>query len=134
MASINDVRKLVYNKFITDWADETPFTLDNESFDDPNSSWVRLVVRNRISGQDTLGPTSLRKFLRSGSIFVQVFTPVKRGTSEGDRLAKRVRDIFEGVRLGPESWVNEVDIREVGPGTKWYQHNVEASLTYEDTK
>ena len=134
MATINDVRKLIYNKFITDWADETPYTFDNEKFNQPSSSWVRLVVRNRISNQETLGPVSGRRFLREGSVLIQIFVPSQRGTGESDRLSRMVRNIFEGERLSSEAWIDNVDIREVGPSTKWYQVNVEAFLTYEETK
>ena len=44
MATINEVRVDVYERFNTLWASRTPFTFDNESFTPPDAdeAWVRL--------------------------------------------------------------------------------------------
>lgn len=135
MADINSARKLIYNRFINQWNDETPFGFDNEEFDPPdNSPWVRLTVRNQVSNQSSLGKKSNRKFIREGSIIVQVFAPIEEGTSELDRLSELIRDMFEGERLSSDVWVNQTDIREVGPDGKFYQYNVESFINYEVVK
>lgn len=136
MATINEVRQLLYNTFNTSWANETPIAFDNDEFNPPSTDtpWVRLVVRNRVSNQETLGPVTLRKFLRSGSVFVQVFVPINVGLAEADRLARLARNIFEGTRLSRALWINNVDVRESGPEDDWYQILVEGFFTYEETK
>lgn len=134
MATINDARKLIYNVFITAWNNETPFTLDNEKFDEPRTTWVRLSVRNRISRQHTLGPKTQRVFRREGSIFCQIFIPTDEGTVEGDRLAQLVKDIFEGERLSSDVCTTTADVREVGPAGDMYQFLVETNFTYDEIK
>lgn len=135
MADINSARQLIYNWFIDRWENETPFSFDNEEFDPPGDSpWVRLSVRNRVSNQSSLGRKENRKFIRDGAIIVQVFAPIEKGTDELDRLSELVREIFEGERLSSDVWVNQTDIREVGPDGKYYQYNVESFINYEVIK
>lgn len=135
MLTINAARVLIYDKFITDWNDETPFDLDNESFDEPESEpWVRTVVRNKSSNQDTLGPIGVRKFLRVGAVFTQVFVPINTGTDEADRLAEIIRVMFEGIRLTGGLWFFATDVRELGQVGDYYQIVVESNFNYEQTK
>jgi hypothetical protein len=135
MLTINEARVLINDKFITDWDDETPFTLDNAKFDEPESKpWVRTVVRNRVSNQDTLGPIGVRKFLREGSVFTQVFVPIDTGLEEADRLAEIIRAMFEGIRLTGELWFFATDVRELGRIGDYFQVVVESSFNYEQTK
>ncbi len=135
MAGLNEARKLIYDKFIADYASETIFDFDNEDFTPPegNVSWVRLVVRNRVGNQDTLGPIGVRKFLRQAAVITQVFVPLDSGLSEADRLATIVRDIFEGTRLSG-LWFFASDVQEIGTSGKFYQYNVESTFNYEQTK
>lgn len=135
MSDLNEARKLVYDKFIADWADETIYDLDNDKFDIPEGdiSWLRLVVRNKVGTQDTLGKIGSRKFLRDATVMVQVFTELDTGTSEGDRLSTKVRGIFEGIRLNG-LWFFASDIQEIGSDGTFFQHNVECTFNYEETK
>jgi len=135
MPSLNEARQQIYDKFITDYADETIYDLDNEDFATPegDTSWVRLVVRNQVGKQDTLGRSGNRKFLRVAVVYSQIFVPVDIGLSEADRLATIIRDIFEGTRL-TKLWFFASDIQEIGPNGKFYQYNVESTFNYEETK
>lgn len=134
MATINDVRKILYNALINSWTENIPIYTDNQRFSVPDTAWVRISVRNRVSNQETLGPVNLRKFLRQGSVFVQIFVPINEGLAEGDRLARIVRNIFEGTRQSSALWINSSDIREIGPDGDHYQILVESFFTYEETK
>ena len=138
MSTINEIRVLIYDKFILDWTAEAPlipFSLDNAEFVEPESdAWVRTVVRNIVSNQDSLGPVGIRKFLREGSVFTQVFVPINTGLAEADRLAEIVRVMFEGIRLTGGLWFFATDVRELGRVGDYYQINVESSFNYEQTK
>lgn len=135
MATINEARQLIYDKFILDWNDETPFDLDNEDFNEPEDTpWVRTVVRNRLSNQDSLGPVGVRKFLRVGAVFTQIFVPIDTGVEEADRLAELIRVMFEGVRLTGGLWFFATDVRELGPVDDYYQIVIESNFNYEQTK
>lgn len=133
MATINDARKIVYNTFITEWGGETPFSFDNEKFNPPESSWVRVVIRNIDSNQETLGPKTKRKFLRRALVIIQIFVKPDIGTKEADRLAEKAKNIFEGERVG-DLWFLETNIRETGTDGEWYQLIVETIFNYEETK
>ena len=134
MASINDAKILMYNAFTAGWSGRTPIAFDNEEFTQPDISWVRVTVRNRVSNQETLGKRTNRKFLRLGAVFVQVFTPIDEGTAESDELAEAARNIFEGERLSGEVWFTNVETRETGSDGNMYQTLVEALFTYEQIK
>jgi len=134
MTTINDAKKTVYNTFIAGWTAETaPFTFDNESFSPPVTEWVRLVVRNTNSNQETLGQKTARRFLRQASVLIQIFTVANTGTKEADRLADVAKNIFEGERIG-NIWFLEADVRETGTDGEWYQVVVEIIFNYEETK
>ena len=132
---LNEARVLIYDKFIADWNNETPFDLDNEEFSEPASEpWVRTVIRNKLSTQDTMGPIGVRKFLRIGTVFTQVFVPINTGLEEADRLTKIITTMFEGIRLTGGLWFFATDVRELGPIDDYYQVVIESNFNYEETK
>jgi hypothetical protein len=134
----NEARKAVYEAFVAEWDDLTPYTLDNEDFDAPETGpWVRLAVRHTDAGQETLGPDGSRRFFRRASALVQVFVPINKGTFDMDAYTSAARDVFEGVRLvGTTVRFGDVVVRETGPDRerKWYQAVVEAPFQYDETK
>lgn len=133
MTTQSEARESIYGAFRTGWADETPYYFDNEVVDLQQDDWVRLVVRHNIGDQETLGPVNGRKFLRGGSVIVQVFVPLDDAMSRGDELSSLVRSIFEGKTIDGIRF-HGVVIREVGPDSKWFQINVEAPFRYNETK
>jgi hypothetical protein len=134
MATIDTTRRLIYDTFITAWGAETPYTFDNEEFDQPtDTSWLRLVVRNSVTKQSTLGSIGSRKFLRNGVVFVQLFTPLHTGVAETDRLVLLLQAIFEGFRF-TDVWFEYTDVRELGIEGKWFQTSLETTFNYEQTK
>lgn len=135
MATINEARKLMYDKFINDWGATTLIDTDNGEFIEPESDpWVRVVSRGQEGGQSSFGKKGNRKYERKGIFFVQVFTPVNTGLSESDRLAQLAIDILEGERLSGQVWTGNSVNREVGAQGKWYATNVETEFTYEEIK
>lgn len=136
MASLNQARERIYQHFATAWGSTSAFTFENEKFAPPSgAAWVRLSVRHRVRGQETLGPAGNRKFESFGAVIVQVFTPLDNGTAAADTLAELVRTTFEGKVLLPEHIrVYAVGVREVGPSDEWHQVNVEAEFQYDETK
>jgi len=96
MPTLSDARKAIANRWIAQWATTTPFCFDNEAFDQPNTSHVRMIIRHNDGGQETLGPITQRRFYRRGTIFLILRTPADIGTSTADTLAQQARAIFEG--------------------------------------
>lgn len=140
MVTLVDARETIYQRFSDVWGTTSPFTFDNEEFDAPVlNPWVRVTVRHDGSALEAIGGTGalggLNKFQRTGRVFIQVFSPVDRGTREADTLAQAARAIFEGVTLSSNAIrFNNVVVREIGPSDSWYQINVEAAFQYDERK
>jgi hypothetical protein len=136
MTTLVDAAEAIYQQFVPSWGATTELVLDNEKFDPPDETeWVRLSIRHTASTQETLGPPGERKFLRTGSAFVQVFTPVGTGTKLTRQLAEQARNTFEGLQLtGTDIRFLDVIVREIGPDGTWYQTTVEAVFEYNEKK
>ncbi len=137
MTTINQAKEAIYLAFETAW-DTTghPFTLDNEDFTPPEGTpWARCVVRHTVGPQDSLGAVGNRKFLRQGSVLVQVYTLINDGTATSDALVKTVSEAFEGKTLpGTSVTIFDMAPRETGPTGKWYQVVVEGTFNYEEIR
>lgn len=136
MTTLTAATETMYDLFLDAWGSTTSVTADNESFDPPdNASWARISIRHNAGGQQTLGGVGDRKFFRRGSFFVQIYTTEGQGRNAGDILAAQARDVFEGVSItGTTVRFLDVIVRETGLDGKWYQHVVEATFEYEETK
>ncbi len=139
MVTLVDARETMYQKFVDDWGATSPFTFDNEDYKPAaDTAWVRVAVRHNSSSLEAIGGTGaggFNKFMRSGRVFIQVFTPIDQGTNEADTLAQAARAIFEGVTLSSNAIrFNNVIIREIGPDGSWYKINVECLFDYDERK
>ena len=133
MTTLTEAREAVYQRFAVNYT-STPFTFEAESFDPPDTAWVRLSVRaNAAGGQDTLGRTGSRRFRRSGIIAAQVFTPTNQGLREGDELAQSIRALFEARSFSGLD-TNDGLVRESPPEDEWIVHIVEVFFDYEEVK
>lgn len=139
MTTITQARETVYQILAAEWS-ETPFYLDNEGvpdtpdLDDPGPEWIRVVVRNLTSAQETLGRRGNRRFLRPASIAVQIFVEGDTGTDRMGVLVESVKDIFEARRLGPDLITNAITTTEVGPDGAFFQVNVSIALVAFETR
>ena len=134
MPTLNEARKSIQDKFTAEWASETVSDFDNEDFETPEGiNWVRLVVRTKVRTQTTLGRVGNRKFESEATVIGQVFVPVESGTSEADRLATKLANIFEGTRLDGLSFL-AAETREIGESGGFHQYNVTCNFNYQDIK
>ncbi len=139
MVSLVDAREAIYERFRVQWGATSPYTFDNETYEPPaNAAWVRVAVRHNASRLEAVGGMGyggLNKFMRSGRVFIQVFTPVNKGTREADTLAQTARAIFEGITISSNAIrFNNAVVREIGPDGSWYQINVECAFDYDERK
>lgn len=134
--TLTEAKEAMLARFVSAWANVTPAQLDNEDYKPKEGvAWARVSVRHNGSGQETLNQPGLRRFSRRGSVFVQVFTPGNKGTSQTDALLTRAREAFEGVTLaGTTVRFLDVIAREVGPEDKWFMALVEAEFEYTETR
>lgn len=131
MTTQSQAKEAIYQALKDTWS-STPFYFDNEVTEDEVGNWVRLSVRHSISQQHTLGPVGSRKFQRSGSVIIQLFTLLGTATDEVDTLASALRSIYEGKTINGVSF-SSVGVRELGPSGAWYQTNIEAPFNYTET-
>ena len=135
MSTVNEAKEAILTRFIAEWASLTPFNFDNENFKPPvDEAYVSVFIQNRSSDQDTLGKKTTRKFLRKGVVMGIIYTLPDKGTQLSNQLSQKIMDIFEGERLSDDLWFDEVDIRELGTGDKFYMVEYEANFTYEQIK
>jgi hypothetical protein len=135
--TLSEARENINCRFIDNWTESTPYTLDNEVFDTKsNSEYVRLVTRNTFSEQWTHNSNSKRRFRREGLIMAQVFVPRGLGTNRADSLASKIRDIFEAEEFGEAPCITTYDaeLRELGIVGKYYQINIDIRFEYFDIK
>lgn len=141
--TLKAARDAIEARWITSWATTTHYTFENEKSVPPEAvaasafaldvgAWCRVVVRNTVSAQETLGPVGARKFERQGDIMIQVFVPVDMGTAHADTLAMAARAVFEGTKFSGVSCYAGL-VREIGPDGRWFQVNVTIPFTYYET-
>lgn len=136
MTTLSQAREAVYARFVANYtgvaADRIAF--DNEKFEEPVAGdWVRLTVRSGPRGQDTLGRVGNRRYRSSARALVQVYTPTNTGTKQGDALATEARDVFEGTSFSGLDFTDG-QVRESGPGGRWYQHIADIEFDYDEIK
>lgn len=138
MTTLVEAREAIYGHFLGNYTGlpAAQITADNEAFDAPEDlAWGRLAVREFVGRQESLGGLGNRKFLRTGSVFFQIFTPADQGTEEADTLAQEARELLEGVKLDAKQiWLTNATVREIGPDGAWYNVVVEASYQYTETR
>ena len=142
-STIAEVRKAIYQRFISEWGNLTPYCFDNEVMDNtsadapPNFAWVRLSVRHLNAGQRTLGQGGNRKFGRDCAVFLQIFIPPDTGVAQSDVYLQAGQALFEGRTLpGTSVMFQDVIPREMGiqkDGRSWGS-TITAHFTYDEIK
>lgn len=132
---INAAREVIHEHFQSEWSgSDDAYAFENEEFTPPDTAWVRLTVRHRDGGQETLGRTGNRRYLRRGVIVAQVFTPADRGTFASDAITTEILDMFESTRLDDDLWCRDGIIRGLPADGGMYRNFVEIEFDYEETK
>ncbi len=118
--SFADERTEIENRLESLWLG-TPIDYDNIAFNQPNnSSWIRLNILNGVTEYRALQ----YKKRYNGIINVQIFVPVKTGTSIARDYADTVCSIFDSQVFDSVS-CDVASVTIVGADAKWYQINVD---------
>lgn len=99
-------------------------------------AWVRVTVSHNEGGQATFGTPGNRVFDRTGTVFMQVFTPQKsdQGGTRLEALGVIARNAFEGRATAGDVWFRNVRLQEASPDEPWWQLNVLADFSYDEIK
>lgn len=116
-----------------------PYYADSEQGDpagtNPTSTpWARILVREERSAQETLGGVGARTFERSGTVIVQIFTPLSTGTASGAALAIAARTILEGKSLSSGVWLFSGPVESLGSDGSYWQHQLRIPFRYYERK
>lgn len=132
----DEADKAIQARFTTMWGTTTPIAWDNKTFDAEglNVAYVRLSVQFALGSQSAMGLIGDRCYRNTGTVFVQVFTPVGGGKSPNTVLATQARNVFRGVQLPGGLWFRDEGITHVGPEGRWYQQNVTANFIFDEVE
>lgn len=97
--------------------------------------WARLTVRHNAGNLVSLtGGLSTQRYVREGTLFVQIFVPSGESLSEAYSLAELVSTAYEGETTPNGVWFKNVRVNEVGPDGHWFQVNLLIDFTYDEIK
>jgi hypothetical protein len=118
--SFENERTEIENRLQANWID-TPVSWENITFNEPNNSpWVRLNILN--------GATEYRainyKKRYNGIINVQIFVPIKTGTTVARQYSDIICSLFDSV-IFDTVVCDTSSVTIVGSDAKWYQINVD---------
>lgn len=100
---------------------------------DTRSPWARFSVRHADGFQATLANFSgARRWRRTGTIFVQLFSPANEGLSTLDEMAMVAMRAYQGKTTPGGVWFRNTRAREIGVTGKWQQLNVMVDFEYDE--
>ncbi len=143
-ATLTEARNEIHQAYQTVWDAGSaalnggaipPTSYDAVAFDTPTAAtWARIRVRHEQGEQVTLGPPAQRRFNKTGTVIVSIFTPVSTSldTSKAEALAILAKSAFEGKTTPSQVWFRDVTINEIGVEESWFQVDVIATFNYDD--
>lgn len=119
----------IENLFKVGWGSTTGVKYDNVPFTVPTTAWVSIEVWNGQSQKASLGSgAQLRR--STGTVFVNIYTPLNKGSKAARDYADLVIPIFRDKQVSGITF-EEPDVRRVGEQyfsingvqstTQWYQ-------------
>lgn len=105
---------------------------------DGDVSWIRATILHNDGGftdSSLSGDFGQRSFGRNGTIIVQVFTPLKRGTDLNYDIVSIILSAFEGRRsVGESVWFRNSRFSEKGRDRAWFRIDVKSDFVYDEVK
>ena len=136
MSTFSEVRNAIQIRFRTEFS-SVQTCLDNQNFTPPEPAagvkWARLNVQFNSGTQDSFGGVGNRKFLKAGTLIMQIFTPIDSATDTNDTFCQDALDLFDGVRLD-DVWFINGGVTFSGSDGDWFQQNVSFDIIFEDIK
>lgn len=136
-ATLSTARKDIYDQFTTVWTPtghpvHFPGVADKDFPPATQIPWARLTLIHATGTQSALANhEGVRRFTHTGTMTVQIFTPLGRGGSVGYPLAQIVVEAFQGSATINAVWFRNVRVNEIGVSRGWYQINVLADFEYD---
>ncbi len=143
-ATLTEARNEIHQAFQDVWDADSPalnggvappISYDAVAFDTPTAAtWARIRIRHEQGEQATLGGPATRRFNKTGTVIVSIFTPISvtLDTSQAEALALLAKTAFEGKATPSQVWFRDVSINEIGVEESWFQIDVIATFNYDD--
>lgn len=116
-----------------DVAIKPPVTADANAQAAP---WGKGFIRHAAGGMASLtSETGKRRYRRTGTIVIQIFSPAGEGRTRNRVIAPVARDAYEAAQsttLGIE--YRNARIEDLGEDGTWYQSNVLVDFEYDEVK
>jgi hypothetical protein len=124
MADYDTIRIAFANRLSSGYS-TTPIVWDNSHFEQQQSSWIRATLIPSDVENTTLG--TLRKRF-NGLFWIQIFVPLKTGTSQAYQIAKEIDLLFANVEFSNIVCYTANTTRSGDTGDGWYQLNVRVNF------
>jgi hypothetical protein len=100
---------------------------------DVRTSWIRATMRHATGVQATLGAASGKaRYNRTGTLAVQVFTPLSGGNVTSDALATIILQAYQNAPSVGGAWYSRFDFKELGRDRGWNLTLVLISFDYDE--
>jgi len=139
MTELAEARDIINNMVTAAWDTNNPIEYQDKILDPLPSAdecWGRVTIKHNLFGQASFADgTGKKRFDRSGSLIIQVFTPPNDGLTKSDQITLSLLDAFEGKTDSAGAiWFRESYINEVGISGAHYQANFITSFYYTHIK
>lgn len=130
-----EVRNEITKRYLT-LLNQFPIAITGHAFDPPKdpAPWVRLTIIFNDGRQSSLGDIGNRKFIKSGFVNAQIFTPSGTGTDKNDEMAQDSLNLLDSIRIDQKLWMYNGKIQTIGDSGGYYQQNVVIEFNFEDIR
>lgn len=129
----------IENLFKTGWGSTTGVKYDNVPFTVPTTAWVSIEVWDGAALKASLG-NGARLRRSTGTVFVNIYTPLNKGSKAARDYADSVCAIFRDKQVSGITF-EEPDVKRIGEQyfsingvqstTQWYQMIVSIPFFYD---
>ena len=134
-STYNDVRAAIEGRIATQMAVAPvyPVSYQNVPFTPPNNTpWVQVFIRFGDNNYATLLPTGSAGFNRqTGTLVVNVYTPIGAGAAANFTIAERLKDLFDRVKLSSIIFDAASGPAQVTPAAPEAYYQTQLTITFE---
>jgi hypothetical protein len=134
-STYNDVRAAIEGRIAAEMAVAPvyPVSYQNVPFTPPNNTpWVQVFIRFGDNNYATLLPTGSAGFNRqTGTLVVNVYTPIGAGAAANFTIAERLKDLFDRVKLSSIIFDAASGPAQVTPAAPEAYYQTQLTITFE---
>ncbi len=130
-----EARDLIFKVFNNVWNPAYPVRWPDQPGDIPGTEtpWARVTLRHTNGQQASLsGEVGTKLYTNSGTLFIQVFTPIGGDMVDGYTLAQQVTNAYRDAKL--DVWFRNTRMKEIGASGAFQQINVLTDFQYDDVR